>query len=123
MGTCRYFGTDSPMMRVAEVATDDVFPPDLAVPQLARNLHCLRVKARSEGTCNMLRTTQRKLGTLWCTLMHESLSWPIHGKYQCRTCGRQYPVRWAEESGGFSAHALGAQPAVIHHPRVATFLP
>jgi hypothetical protein len=23
--------------------------------------------------------------------------WPIHGEYQCRTCGRRYPVPWAAE--------------------------
>jgi len=70
----------------------------------------------------MPKTARRKLGTLWCTLMHESLSWPIHGKYQCRLCGRRYPVQWAEESGGFSTRAIAARPSGIHYPRVAAFL-
>jgi hypothetical protein len=26
--------------------------------------------------------------------MHESVMWPIHGRYECRTCGRSYPVLW-----------------------------
>jgi hypothetical protein len=30
------------------------------------------------------------LGAIWCGLMHESVMWPIHGQYQCRTCGRRY---------------------------------
>jgi hypothetical protein len=32
------------------------------------------------------------LGAIWCGLMHESVMWPIHGQYQCRTCGRRYPA-------------------------------
>jgi hypothetical protein len=32
------------------------------------------------------------LGAIWCGLMHDSVMWPIHGKYQCRTCGRRYPA-------------------------------
>jgi hypothetical protein len=38
-----------------------------------------------------------KLGALWCEVMHESAMWPIHGEYQCRTCGRRYPVPWASD--------------------------
>lgn len=34
------------------------------------------------------------LAKLWCKAMHESLMWPSHGHYQCRTCGREYPVVW-----------------------------
>jgi hypothetical protein len=36
-----------------------------------------------------------KLGELWCDLMHDSPMWPIHGQYECRTCGRRHPVGWA----------------------------
>ena len=32
---------------------------------------------------------------LWCNLMHDSPMWPIHEEYQCRSCGRHYPVPWA----------------------------
>jgi hypothetical protein len=32
------------------------------------------------------------LGAVWCGLMHESVMWPIHGEYRCRTCGRRYPA-------------------------------
>jgi hypothetical protein len=43
----------------------------------------------------------KMLADTWCTLMHEQPMWPIHGRYECRTCGRQYPVPWAEpETGG-----------------------
>jgi hypothetical protein len=33
--------------------------------------------------------------TFWCDLMHDSPMWPIHGQYECRTCGRHYLVPWA----------------------------
>jgi hypothetical protein len=34
---------------------------------------------------------------MWCGLMHDSPMWPIHGRYECRTCGRVWPVRWSDE--------------------------
>jgi hypothetical protein len=37
----------------------------------------------------------RSFGALWCDFMHDSPMWPIRGKYECRTCGRRYPVPWA----------------------------
>jgi hypothetical protein len=36
-----------------------------------------------------------RFGAVWCDLMHDSPMWPIHGEYQCRTCGRHYAVPWA----------------------------
>jgi len=38
-----------------------------------------------------------KIGTMWCRLMLDSISWPIHGHYHCWTCMRQYEVPWSEE--------------------------
>ena len=35
-------------------------------------------------------------GTLWCGLTHGSVTWPIHGRYHCRKCGREYRVPWGE---------------------------
>jgi uncharacterized protein YbaR (Trm112 family) len=40
----------------------------------------------------MLRQLQSKVGVVWCRFTHESLMWPVHGHYACRTCGRVYPV-------------------------------
>jgi len=34
------------------------------------------------------------LAKMWCKTMHDSPMWPSHGHYQCRTCGREYPVPW-----------------------------
>ena len=36
----------------------------------------------------------KKLSELWCEFMHDSTMWPIHGRYQCRECGRLYKVPW-----------------------------
>jgi hypothetical protein len=38
----------------------------------------------------------KRIGELWCNLMHESSMWPIHGRYQCSTCGREYRVAWQD---------------------------
>jgi hypothetical protein len=36
------------------------------------------------------------IGALWCSLMHDSPMWPIHGHYECGVCGRLYRVPWTE---------------------------
>ena len=56
-----------------------------------------------------------KLGSFWCTLMHDSLSWPMHGHYTCLTCGRQYVVRWDAEPGAdlpVNAEDFSSTPSV-----------
>jgi hypothetical protein len=40
----------------------------------------------------MSKALRSDLGTLWCSLMHDSPMWPVHGEYQCRMCGRRYPA-------------------------------
>jgi hypothetical protein len=39
-----------------------------------------------------------KLAAFWCSIAHDSPMWPIHGRYVCRVCGREYPVEWSEEA-------------------------
>jgi hypothetical protein len=53
----------------------------------------------AEGTWSVedSRSPVDKLGNLWCTLMHDSPSWPIHGHYTCLACGRRHLVRWERE--------------------------
>jgi hypothetical protein len=31
---------------------------------------------------------------LWCRKMHTRAMWPIHGRYVCQECLREYPVAW-----------------------------
>jgi len=40
----------------------------------------------------MFKELRWTIGTIWCKLKHDSLMWPAHGRYQCRTCGRHYPA-------------------------------
>jgi hypothetical protein len=35
-----------------------------------------------------------RIADMWCRKMHREAMWPIHGKYVCRRCGREYPVEW-----------------------------
>jgi hypothetical protein len=49
-------------------------------------------------------------GTRWCNIMHDSAMWPIHGQYQCRTCGRLHPVQW--ENSVPAASSGGAIPSL-----------
>lgn len=60
-----------------------------------------------------------KFGELWCVLMHDSPMWPIHNHYQCRRCGRQYPVPWAEAR---AAVPSGNWRARVPSPRSALLL-
>jgi hypothetical protein len=43
-----------------------------------------------------MKSTQARFADLWCKLLHRAPMWPSHGRYECRTCGRRYPVRWQE---------------------------
>ena len=49
-------------------------------------------------------------GSLWCSLVHHSLMWPIHGHYTCRQCGRHHRVPWAEVN---SSRTVGASIAEL----------
>jgi hypothetical protein len=42
----------------------------------------------------------KRLGDIWCNLMHEKPMWPIHGRYECGICGRQHQVTWAGPKSG-----------------------
>ena len=33
-----------------------------------------------------------KIGELWCRNVHQSAMWPVHGKYRCAVCLREYAV-------------------------------
>jgi hypothetical protein len=36
------------------------------------------------------------LSGIWCAVMHDGATWPIHGHYQCRKCKRVYSVPWEQ---------------------------
>ena len=60
----------------------------------------------------MFSQLQSRIDTVWCRLMHESILWPIHSHYECRTCGRRYPA-FAEASTAGTSSAL---PSPIKAP-------
>ncbi len=37
---------------------------------------------------------RNRISELWCKKMHSQPMWPIHGKYICPQCLREYPVAW-----------------------------
>jgi len=49
------------------------------------------------------------IGTLWCRLIHDSPTWPIHGHYHCRTCRRTYTVPWGDAAAGVDVPHTGSQ--------------
>lgn len=50
-----------------------------------------------------------RIGMLWCSLMHDSAKWPIHGHYECGLCGRKYEVPW-DQTGSTVAVAGQRSP-------------
>jgi len=68
------------------------------------------------------QTAAWKFGTLWCDFMHDSPTWPIHGEYECRICGRRYAVPWAGDIiVPAPANLIAAEPARIHRAGVPSF--
>lgn len=61
--------------------------------------------------------TTDTIGALWCSLMHDSPRWPIHGHYECSVCGRQHRVPWAEAE---STPTAGVRHAPLPSLRSAT---
>ncbi len=45
-----------------------------------------------------MKSSQVRIGNLWCRVMHSQPMWPSHGQYECLTCGRHHPVCWEEPS-------------------------
>lgn len=50
-----------------------------------------------------------KIGSWWCSLMHASPMWPVHGEYECRQCGRRHKVAWADVMPSRAANASRAE--------------
>ncbi|MGP8244142.1 MAG: hypothetical protein ACLQVN_06450 [Bryobacteraceae bacterium] len=37
-----------------------------------------------------------RIASFWCRVAHTKAMWPMHGKYICPRCLREYPVVWGE---------------------------
>jgi hypothetical protein len=62
-----------------------------------------------------------RIGNFWCKLMHDEPMWPMHGWYECRTCGRQHRA-WRNERAKPEARSLRQRDrrANVSSPRQAT---
>jgi hypothetical protein len=54
-----------------------------------------------------------RISELWCRSMHDKAMWPMHGKYTCPDCLREYPVVWEDIPRG---------PETAPPPRPASIL-
>jgi hypothetical protein len=43
-----------------------------------------------------MRNLVERIEKLWCENMHDSVMWPIHGRYRCSKCLREYAVEFEE---------------------------
>lgn len=57
-----------------------------------------------------------RFGVVWCKVMHDAPMWPIHGRYECRTCGRHHLVPWAEQERRLEANEQVASAAGQFEP-------
>jgi hypothetical protein len=67
---------------------------------------------QTDGT--VFSGSQDKLGEWWCSFMHASPMWPIHGHYECGICGRRYRVPWAEGHSGLPVFRQALAPVSDH---------
>jgi hypothetical protein len=58
----------------------------------------------------------------WCKSMHSKAMWPMHGKYICPECFREYPVAWAEIPTGSEQAPPANQPFVWSKPAVSEMM-
>ena len=42
----------------------------------------------------MKKTFWAWVADFWCRLMHPAPMWPVHGRYRCPGCWREYAVPW-----------------------------
>jgi hypothetical protein len=50
---------------------------------------------------------------LWCKKMHSGAMWPIHGRYICPDCLREYPVAWEGHAKAEEYADPALQPAAV----------
>lgn len=43
-----------------------------------------------------MRPFWARVASFWCRQMHGEPMWPMHGRYECRICGRRHRVCWED---------------------------
>ncbi len=71
----------------------------------SRNVNCSRKETSGVVAAPLVRVSSEerelkrmwdRISVWWCKSMHSKAMWPIHGKYICPDCLREYPVAWTE---------------------------
>ena len=59
-----------------------------------------------------MKDLMNRIETIWCEQMHSSVMWPIHGKYRCGSCLREYSVPFEAVELPRAEHRANAPVAV-----------
>jgi hypothetical protein len=51
-----------------------------------------------------------RISELWCRNMHSKAMWPIHGRYICSECYREYRVEWQDPIKATEPASVPAPP-------------
>jgi hypothetical protein len=62
-----------------------------------------------------MRDFMNRIEELWCANMHSSVMWPIHGKYRCGDCLREYTVGFEAGEGTEIPRPAVGSPLVSAH--------
>jgi hypothetical protein len=65
-----------------------------------------RQKGQLENS-EMFRRFSSRMGAAWCRLNHDSIMWPIHGRYECLNCGRHYAAFADAPTAGAAVRNIG----------------
>ena len=68
------------------------------VPGPALRIHMLVEGWKQRATTKLGHRYSRTIEA-WCRMMHENVTWPLHGRYHCRRCHRSYAVPWDWKPG------------------------
>lgn len=54
----------------------------------------------------------------WCKSMHSQVMWPMHGKYICPRCLREFPVAWEGPvvAAGYAGVSSHPAPRTVPYP-------
>ena len=59
-----------------------------------------------------MKDLMNRIETIWCEQMHSTVMWPIHGKYRCGSCMREYAVPFETVELPLAEHKTSAAVSV-----------
>ena len=74
----------------------------------ARSLFTSAPRATAEEPGNAIM--RNRILRLWCRAFHRGAMWPVHGKYICPRCLREWAVCWESQNGGYQLPVAVALP-------------